>query len=332
MSNFKYLCVCELEECKLFLETPISLPCGYTICQKHVEGCQKHYKCKNCKVKHEIPNTGFPINNFALKTIESCVHLNDTQKRIAESLDKLEKIIKEHERLDSQVIVYDSFFNLRNQVDLHREELIEQINKRSDEIIKQLKEMEDNCRSNAEKLDKLKLDRLKNEDISMFRRDLRVPDLDDYNLNELYCDVNDLIDDIQNDIVRYNHESLMGKTVRFEKQNNNLFGELKVEEIKKPIRIRPNRSHSTFKLVINDFSKFKESKETRLSINPLVFRKLEWRIQAKSTQLDNGSFVLSFYLYCNGNNRIFPIWVNAKLKVLHPKDPTKNRFLSNISF
>ena len=146
MNCFKYLCICELEECKLFFENPIVLPCGTNICQQHVEDCENTYNCPICKKEHLIPDTGFPINKIAVKTIENGLHLNEIQKKIADSNEKLESIVKEHDSLNSDNLIYDYFSNLRNQVDLHREQLIEQINKRSDEIIKQLKEMEANCK------------------------------------------------------------------------------------------------------------------------------------------------------------------------------------------
>ena len=153
MNCFKYLCTCELEECKLFFKDPINLPCGSTICQKHVEDCKDTYNCPICKKEHLIPDTGFPINKFAIKTIENGLHLNEEQKKIANWNQKLESIVKEHDSLNSDNLIYDYFSNLRNQVDLHREQLIEQINKRSDEIIKQLKEMEANCKLNSSKLE-----------------------------------------------------------------------------------------------------------------------------------------------------------------------------------
>jgi hypothetical protein len=126
----------------------------------------------------------------------------------------------------------------------------------------------------------------------------------------------------------------MGKTVQFNKIDNNLFGQLKVKENEKPKIIVSNRSQGLLKLVINNFSKFKESKEARLS-DKLILRNLEWKIQAHSTQQEDGSFGLGYYLNCNENNNVtklkrFPVWVKMKLKLLNIKDEEKNRVRGNI--
>ena len=81
MNNFNYLCVCELEDCQLFLENPIILPCGSAICEEHLENCEEKYFCTICDKEHPVPEDGFPINKFAQKTIQSGVHLNEIQKK-----------------------------------------------------------------------------------------------------------------------------------------------------------------------------------------------------------------------------------------------------------
>ena len=64
-------------------------------------------------------------------------------------------------------------------------------------------------------------------------------------------------------------------------------------------------------------------------------RNLEWKIQAYSTQQEDGSFGLGYYLNCNENNNVtklkrFPVWVKMKLKLLNIKDEEKNRVRGNI--
>ena len=162
MNDFKELGICDLESCQLFFEDPIVLPCGSTICKEHVtENCNDdddQFFCEICDEKHPIPVNGFPINKLGMKIIKKRLHFNEIQKKIADSNERLESVIKEHESLNSDNLIYDYFSNLRNEVDLHREQLIEQINKRSDEIIKQLKEMEESFKLNTIELKKLNID------------------------------------------------------------------------------------------------------------------------------------------------------------------------------
>ena len=87
---------------------------------------------------------------------------------------------------------------------------------------------------------------------------------------------------------------------------------------------------ATFQLVINDFSKFIESGETRLSPQPYMIRNLPWKILATSKKMSNKDkeFVLGFFLQCNTESNL-PTWsvrATAELKILHSTDPEKNLF------
>ena len=62
-----------------------------------------------------------------------------------------------------------------------------------------------------------------------------------------------------------------------------------------------SRAEATFQLVINDFSKFKDSRESRLSPTPCIVRNLPWKILAMSKQLNNREFVLGYFLQCNAD-------------------------------
>jgi hypothetical protein len=327
MSEFADYCICELYECGLFLENPIFLPCGSTICKEHVENDSKTFNCDICKEEHLIPEKGFPINKFAHRQIEDDLYLNKIQMEIKHSYEKLEKKLKEHENLNSENLIYDYYSNIRNQVDLHREQLIEQINKNSEEIIKQLKEMEEKCKLNAANLVKMNLDKLINKDMNEYKYQLRQPYLKDYDLNILYSDINDMIDDIQQDINNFKNESLTYQNIQFQEENSNLFGELKVEEIQKPIKAEAKRAEGTLRFLINDFSKFKESGEGRYSEDKCILRGLEWRIKAKPTKLEDGTFAFGYYLRCEDKNhsKKFPIWAKFTGKLLHLNNPDKNR-------
>ena len=320
MNPSYHLYICELEECELILERPITLPCGSTICQEHVKTCQNKYDCVLCNEEHLIPVNGFPLNKFAIKTIQNGLNLDEIQKRI----NYLETIIKEHESLNSDNLICDYFSNLKNEVNLYREQLIEQNNKRSEEIIKQLEQMEENCKVNSSKLEKMNLDKFKNEEMIDFKYQLRKPDF-----NKLCSFVNDKIDDIQDDINNFKNESLMKKTIKFNKQNNDTFGELKVEEIAN----ESNRSQGSLKLVINEFSKFKEGKESCRRSEPFILRNLEWLIEVNLTTLKDGSFGFGFYFRCDDKHvtlsEKYAILAESKLKIIHLRDQEKNKVRCN---
>lgn len=92
-----------------------------------------------------------------------------------------------------------------------------------------------------------------------------------------------------------------------------------------------SRAEATFQLCIREFSKFKESKENRLSPEPCIIRNLPWKILAMSKQLNNKDFVLGFFLQCNADsdsNR-WSVAATAELRLLHITDPEKNLVKSN---
>ena len=84
-----------------------------------------------------------------------------SSKKIKQMLDDLTETINNYEKFDSDVYIYDYFAELRNKVDLHREKLVKEINERSDEIIRRLKEKQDKCKLNSNKIKKMNLEKLK---------------------------------------------------------------------------------------------------------------------------------------------------------------------------
>lgn len=63
-----------------------------------------------------------------------------------------------------------------------------------------------------------------------------------------------------------------------------------------------SRAEATFQLVINNFTKFKENKENRLSPTPCIVRNLPWKILAMAKQMPNREMALGFFLQCNADS------------------------------
>ena len=63
-----------------------------------------------------------------------------------------------------------------------------------------------------------------------------------------------------------------------------------------------SRAEATFQLTIENFSKFKDSRESRLNTTPAVVRNLPWKILAMSKQGNNRESVLGFFLQCNAES------------------------------
>jgi hypothetical protein len=175
----------------------------------------------------------------------------------------------------------------------------------------------------------MNLDQLKNKDMNKYKFQLRQPDLKDFDLNKLYSDINDKIDDIQDDIITFKNDSLINKNIQFKKDNSNLFGELKAEDVQKPIKTVQDRAEATLRFVIDDFSKFKESGQQLFCNEKYILRGFEWNIRADSKKLEDGTFALGYFLMCSDNNnkdqsKKFHTWVEADFRLLHQTYPDKN--------
>lgn len=87
-----------------------------------------------------------------------------------------------------------------------------------------------------------------------------------------------------------------------------------------------SRAEATFQLVIDDFTKFKENKESRLSPQACIVRNLPWKILAMSKQTNNREFALGFFLQCNAESEStrWSVCAVAELRLIHQTDPEKN--------
>jgi hypothetical protein len=145
---------------------PVILPCYQTVCAKH----ETHFNqsetstapatCKLCGQAHKLNvNQHFPTNTIALALLEKEVEDLDfgvDHKKALSSLDSLKSSISkldEAQKSPDEMIV-NYFHQTRTQVDLVREELIENITKCSEMIIDEINAYEQECKSNLPVLKK----------------------------------------------------------------------------------------------------------------------------------------------------------------------------------
>lgn len=219
---------CEYKDCELIYENPITLPCGNSMCKSHLDQYNCNFKCYFCNDEHEIPENGFSINKTIIKMIDSIIESNPIRKKINESFEKINESISEYENLHPDVYIYEYFEDIRLKVDLHREELKKEIDEKSDEIIKKLKDKEEKCKSNSVNVEKIKL---KNMNSSFTLKNMfRVPNLTKKELNNLTSKINNQLKFIQNELNKYKKSLLLNESIKFDKfEKSSLFGELLVQ-------------------------------------------------------------------------------------------------------
>jgi hypothetical protein len=224
--------VCQHPDCNFYYKDPIMLPCGSTICKEHLDKVDdnKIEKCWFCNEEHLIPENGFVINKTVDNIMRLYYHLDPLHKEVIKSFDDLELSIENYEKINPEEQIFDYFGQIQNRVDLHRESLIKQINDKSDEITKTLKEKEKKCQDNMIKLSKQEMTKLKSESLTSWKHQLRNPNINQNELNSLKIEMNQNISKIQKEEKIYKSELILHETIEFIKhENSSMFGYLQIK-------------------------------------------------------------------------------------------------------
>ena len=228
--NYEIL-TCEYKNCKLIFERPVILPCGNSLCEHHLKQFnQNKFICQFCNDEHQIPiPNGFILNKTIIKIIDRLIQESDPlRKQINESFVKLNRIIEEYESIDPVVYIHEYFADIRNEVELHRKKLMNN-HENAFKIIQKLNEKEQECKLNANKIKKIKLLVLKNDDLPFLKEKLRDPFIDFTDLNKLFKILNENVDQLKYEIIKYKNELLFNRSIHFLKYDETktcLFGQL----------------------------------------------------------------------------------------------------------
>lgn len=140
--------------CNGKLEKPVLLPCGESICEVHSKrtsaDSNRAFYCAVCDASHEIPDNGFArnkaIERIILSNIDSLNFGKDYQLAV-DSCKQLESHIKSLEFLtkDPVYFIKNSICELKNQVELKREQLKLEVDKKAEELLSKLNTYENEC-------------------------------------------------------------------------------------------------------------------------------------------------------------------------------------------
>lgn len=106
----KFLRKFECKICENTLKSPVFLPCGHSICNKHSTDCTEIY-CKQCKKSYSKPYNGFALNLNSNMFLNCWFQIEALHERFRSIKQKPEDFIG------------DFFSNLKNKIDIKREEL-----------------------------------------------------------------------------------------------------------------------------------------------------------------------------------------------------------------
>lgn len=142
--------------CSSVLEEPVILPCGYSVCLKHLQNLQNEtIRCKPCNEDHRIEKSYVNVS----KSLDVLIKANFENQKLSpdyylafDQYNKLDERINDMETLrnDPSRFVKQTIDKLKNKSDLIRKDYISKIDQRADHIIEQLEKYEKECITNLD--------------------------------------------------------------------------------------------------------------------------------------------------------------------------------------
>lgn len=145
------------DQCNKLLVDPITIPCGNTICKKHLDSLLENikngeisFKCHLCNDMHVVQSKGFVVNKRIQNALDikfNTLTLNPIYNDCKNTIDKTREIAAEIEPIcnDPESYFFEYFEDIKRQVDLRREALKLKIDEYSDEVIKSADEYKSEC-------------------------------------------------------------------------------------------------------------------------------------------------------------------------------------------
>ena len=135
MNQLKSMLTCST--CSHIFKDPIELPCTHSICREHLieDSVRKSNKirCAECNEEYKVKDNEFKSSHLVKRLLDNKCYLSEEEKSLKQKIE--ESIRNVHEmcdELEMNKISLDSdshnlFQEIRRQIDLHREKLIEKI-------------------------------------------------------------------------------------------------------------------------------------------------------------------------------------------------------------
>lgn len=213
--------------CKEKLKSPVFLPCGHSICKHHVDEVEeisnkrRKIECDNCNETHEIPHNGF-VPNRALEHLMKLkidkLDLGEEYNSAFEKFSLFADLLEYFNRVknDPEMKIHTLLSDLRNKVDLRREVLKDEIDKKALEMIEKINEYEKDCKSSIKlnsNLDK-KIGEWENE-IEKSRLFLNTLERNTEKWNEISNKMTSHLKDLQSEFIKLNENLFLNQIDEF---------------------------------------------------------------------------------------------------------------------
>ena len=329
--SLKQILICKL--CNECYEDPIILPCGKSVCSKHVytESKGDVFKCFICSKKHAIPTESFCKNedlsqliNISDKYINIESMLGEKNTKAFELCSKLEELINKSELLSKEpsLYVYDYFNELKSDLDLNREQCLKMINDNYNRLLNEIEEAELKCKLSINKLE-TSVSMLNNSIISSketLASSVALSKRPDLNYESKWYkfrnEIERAISKSTFTIKKFQSDLLLNKSFQFKLNqtlNENNFGDLL---IKSDDFLSEKRLEGTIRFNIDNLKSFRFEKCTRFDKDWCVIDRTRWMASAIMKENENLEQYLSSYVKPDCEKLDQPIKARITFKLL----------------
>ena len=214
--------------CLELLVRPITLPCGASICEKHLSLCIRDLndKCFLCNENHH--DVIYNVNEALSKMLE--LHINSIKlspkfDACKLNIDKSKEFLNELDMIakDPENYVYEYFEGIKRKVDIHREEMKLEIDQFSDKLIEQINQTRNDCYKLSTKIDKLTADiTLHKSELNILIQKVDTFNIKDDEYDEILSQLNKLSPKLEDILDEYKYSLIGDKDYEFKVEVMNL--------------------------------------------------------------------------------------------------------------
>lgn len=137
-------------ECHGLLETPVLLPCGKSVCKKHVGLRWTEFYCASCTITHAVPQSSPTGAGFAPNHLIDDLLAGKTSAKALHACQLLDSTIIDLDLLknDPEMFIDETIGRLKERVELGQEALKAEVDRQAREIIDELVGFKQACKEN----------------------------------------------------------------------------------------------------------------------------------------------------------------------------------------
>lgn len=178
------------DQCNHILVDPVTLPCGNSVCQRHLiellgRKSSKDFKCELCQEEHAVPQKGFVVNKRMQSGLDiqlNSLRLHPVFEECKEEIESARENVAKIETLEKNAenYIYEYFEDIKRKVVLRRKDLKAKIDNCSNEIIRSISSTQMDCIKSLKQVNQRSI----TIDLSKKELDELIANFDTFDINE----------------------------------------------------------------------------------------------------------------------------------------------------